>query len=151
MRTLLSLLVLVGSGIAAGVLFSVALSVVPAFLALAPDRYVEVHKLIGRRYDRVMPAVVLASFVIDGVLAALPSPAVARILFGAAALLTIGVSLVSQFGNVPINRAVKRLDGPGVPTGWSDPRRRWRALHLVRTWLAVLALIITAAAVLSGR
>ena len=47
LRTLLGVLVIIASGTVAGVLFSVALSVVPAFRALPADRYIEVHKLIG--------------------------------------------------------------------------------------------------------
>jgi hypothetical protein len=61
--------VLIGSGLTAGVLFSVAISVVPAFIGVSPQRYVEMHKLIGRRYDRVMPPMVLTWTLLDVVLA----------------------------------------------------------------------------------
>jgi hypothetical protein len=173
---LLGVAVLVASGTAAGVLFSVALAVVPAFVDLPAERYVEVHKLIGRRYDRVMPPMVITYTLIDVVLAAgvgsgtgwgvgsgvgvgvgagvgagLVTGPAGRVLFGIAAALGAGVSLVSQFGNVPINRRVKRMPPGPVPAGWPDPRARWRALNLVRTTFAVLGLAVNAAALLLTR
>jgi uncharacterized membrane protein len=146
----LGVAVLVGSGTTAGVLFSVALSVVPAFIGLPAERYVEVHKLIGRRYDRIMPPMVLTCVVLDAILAARATGS-ARSLFVTAALLGAGVSLVSQLGNVPINRRVKRLPAGPVPADWSDPRARWRALNLLRTAFAVLGLIVNACALVLAR
>jgi uncharacterized membrane protein len=140
--------VLVGSGLTAGVLFCVALSVVPAFLSVSPQRYVEMHKLIGRRFDHVMPPMVVTWTVLDVVLAAGAATTPSRWLFVSAAVCGVGVAAVSQLGNVPINRRVKRLPAHPVPTDWVDPRARWRALHLVRTSLAVLALTVNALALL---
>jgi uncharacterized membrane protein len=151
MTAVLSVTVLVGSGIVAGVLFAVALSVVPAFLAMPPDRYVQTHKLVGRYFDRVMPPLVITCTVVDVVLAASSAASSARSLFGVAAALQVGVSLVSQFGNVPINRTVKRLSPADIPSGWVDPRPRWRAWHLARTSLAVLAIAANACAVVFTR
>jgi uncharacterized membrane protein len=142
---------LVASGTVAGVLFSVALSIVPAFVALPPDRYIEVHKLIGRRYDRVMPPLMLTSVVLDAVLATTVADGVGPALFASAAVLGCGVAGVSQFGNVPLNRRVKSIPAGGLPTDWVDPRARWRAFHLIRTGLAVLALVANASALLLAR
>ena len=136
---------LVGSGLTAGVLFSVALSIVPAFNSVPPERYVELHRLIGRRYDRVMPPTVLTWTLLDGVLAAGTGGGV-RQLFALAGVLGCGVAAVSQFGNVPINRRVKRMASGPVPDDWADPRPRWRVLNLVRTYLAVLGLAANAGA-----
>jgi uncharacterized membrane protein len=148
---LLGVPLLVASGTVAGVLFAVALSVVPAFLDLPPDRYIEVHKLIGRRFDHVMPPLVVASAVLDVVLAATTASTTCRGLFVSAAVLGSGVAAVSQFGNVPLNRRVKSIPAGCVPTDWDDPRARWRALHLVRTSLAVLALVANSGALLLAR
>lgn len=148
---LVTLAVLVFSGVTAGVLFCVALSVVPAFLALPPDRYVQTHRLIGRRFDHVMPPMVVASTLCDLVLALNATDATHRLLFGAGALLQLGVSVVSQFGNVPINRRVKSLSPDAIPAGWRDPRRRWRGWHLLRTSFALLALVANAAAIVLAR
>jgi len=151
MTVTLGVIVVLTSGTAAGVLFSVALSVVPAFLALAPDRYVEMHKLVGRRYDRVMPPTVAIAVAADVILAVASSGPAVRILFACAALLGGGVMAVSQFGNVPINRQVKSMAPGAVPPGWRDPRPRWRALNLTRTSFALLALTANACALAASR
>lgn len=135
-----------GSGVVAGVLFAVALSVLPALAAMSPERYVYTHQMLGRRWDPTMPIIVLGSLVIDLVLGVLaPTPPV-RVLFLAAAVLLVGVSVVSHFGNVPINRRVRHLDPERVPVGWHDPRPLWRRWHLVRTVLALLALTVNTVA-----
>jgi len=142
----LGVAVLLGSGLTAGVLFSVALSVVPAFLGVPPERYVEMHKLIGRRYDHVMPPMVATWTVLDVVLAVGAGTTAGRALFALAAALGCGVAAVSQLGNVPINRRVKALPAGPVPVDWDDPRTRWRVLNLLRTYLAVFALVANASA-----
>lgn len=143
---MLGVIVLTGSGLTAGVLYAVALSVVPAFRALPPQRYVEIHKLIGRRFDHVMPPMVLTWTALDVVLAVLTPDPAGRILFLTAAAAGCGVAAVSQLGNVPINRQVKSLPAGPVPADWDDPRARWRVLNLIRTCLAVLALVANAIA-----
>ena len=49
--TVLGVLAVLGSGVVAGVLFAVALSVLPALFAMPMDRYAYAHKLIGRNWD----------------------------------------------------------------------------------------------------
>ena len=138
---------LVGSGVVAGVLFAVALSVLPGLFAMPADRYVYAHKLIGRNWDPTMPAIVLSSASLDVVLAVLAQRSAQAHLFGVAAGLLVGVSIVSHFCNVPINRRVKSLDPQRIPAGWRDPRPVWRRWHTLRTGLAVAALAVNAAAV----
>ncbi|WP_030019033.1 DUF1772 domain-containing protein [Streptomyces monomycini] len=138
---------LLGSGITAGVLFAVALSVLPALFAMDTGTYVYAHQLLGRNWDPTMPAIVLGSALADGVLAAL-ADGTARLLFVLATTLLVGVSAVSHLCNVPINRRVKAVTDPAaLPPDWQDPRPLWRRWHLLRTGLAVLALAVTAAAV----
>ncbi|MEU4831061.1 DUF1772 domain-containing protein [Streptosporangium sp. NPDC023615] len=146
---LLSIAALVGSGIVAGVLFAVSLSVLPALLAMPADRYVYTHQLVGRRWDPTMPILVLSSVVVDVVLAVLTRAGPA-LLFATAAVLLLGVSVVSHFCNVPLNRAVKSLDPDEVPPDWRDPRPLWRRWHLLRTALAVLGVTVNAVAVVLG-
>ncbi|RSD19450.1 DUF1772 domain-containing protein [Amycolatopsis eburnea] len=141
---LLSVAVLAGSGVVAGVLFAVALSVLPALIAMPADRYVYAHQLIGRRWDPTMPVIVLSSTAIDVVLVFLADSRNA--LFAIAAVLLLAVSVVSHFCNVPINRVVKELDPERIPAGWRDPRPLWRRFHLLRTTLALLAVLVNAAA-----
>ncbi|HKN56753.1 MAG TPA: DUF1772 domain-containing protein [Amycolatopsis sp.] len=144
MVAVLEILALAGSGITAGVLFCVALSVVPAFRLMAPDQYVAAHRLLGKNYDPVMPLTVLSTAIVDVVLAFNRVP----VLFGLAAVLLLGVSGVSHLANVPINRSVKSLTE--IPSTWDDPRPKWRNWNLLRTGLAVTALLVNATAVATG-
>lgn len=143
----ISVVVLLGSGITAGVLFAVALSVSPAMIAMRPDRYVEAHKLLGKNWDPTMPLVVLSSCLLDVLLTVLTLPSVSGILFGAAAVVLLGVSGVSHLANVPINKRVRTLDPERIPADWPDPRGLWRNWNLLRTVLAVLALTLNGTAV----
>lgn len=147
----LNILALLGSGITAGVLFCVALSIVPTFSRLPAHDYVKVHRLIGRNYDPTMPIAVLSSTAIDAALAIVEQRPASQALFALAAVLLLGVSTVSHLANVPLNRAVKSMpDGP-VPADWPDPRRRWRNWNLLRTGCALTALVLNAAAVVLAR
>ncbi|WP_006602391.1 anthrone oxygenase family protein [Streptomyces auratus] len=137
--------VCVTSGLVAGVLFAVALSVLPALDAMPPDRYVHAHQLLGRHWDPTMPVVVLGSFAADTALAATPAGGRGWPVFAAAAVLLLLVSVVSHFGNVPINRRVKGIDPEAIPPDWRDPRPLWRRWHLARTVLAVVAAALNAA------
>ncbi|MFE0155606.1 DUF1772 domain-containing protein [Nonomuraea sp. NPDC059007] len=137
---------LVGSGAVAGVLFAVALSTVPALMAMPPGRYIYAHKLLGRNWDPTMPVIVLASTAADlGLLGAAPPNT--RVLFGAAAACLVGVSVVSHLCNVPINRQMRLLDPEAIPEDWVDPRPVWRRWHLLRTAMAMAALVLNSVAV----
>jgi uncharacterized membrane protein len=139
--TVLGVLAVLGSGVVAGVLFAVALSVLPALFAMPMDRYVYAHKLIGRNWDPTMPIVVLTSTAIDVALVFLAPDSRARTLFVIAAVLLLAVSGVSHLANVPINRRVKAVDPDRIPADWTDPRPLWRRWHFLRTALAVVALL----------
>lgn len=147
--SLLGVLALLGSGVVSGVMFAVALSVVPALLAMPPGDYVYTHELIGRNWDPTLPIIVLSSLAVDVVLAVL-APAGTTWLFAAAAVLLLGVSVVSHFCNVPINRQVKTVDPEHVPADWHDPRPLWQRYHTLRTVLAILALLVNAIAVVAS-
>lgn len=135
MRDLLNVLVLVGSGVTAGVLFCVALSLVPGFRSLPYDEYVTAHIVFGRNFDKVMPPVVVVTVVGMAGLLILTEPTV---LIVAALAAQILVSVVSQFGNVPINRRVKS----GRGSADDDPRAAWRRWHLLRLAAAISALVL---------
>jgi uncharacterized membrane protein len=130
---------LIGSGLLAGTLFGVAVGVVPAFASVSAERYVSLHRVVGAGFDRVMPRIVAATTVLD-VTAAFGATAEVRGLLLTAAVLQVGVALVSQLGNVPINRVVRSLPEGALPAGWSDPRGRWRRFHLLRTSFALAGL-----------
>ncbi|WMX44581.1 DUF1772 domain-containing protein [Streptomyces roseicoloratus] len=146
MTEVLAVAAVLGSGVTAGVLFAVALSVLPALFAMDNGTYVHAHQLLGRNWDPTMPVIVLSSTLADGVLAVAADGA-ARPLFAAAAVLLLGVSGVSHLCNVPINRRVKAITDPAViPPDWQDPRPLWRRWHYLRTALAVVALVLNGAA-----
>jgi uncharacterized membrane protein len=142
----LSVLVMIGSGIVAGVLFAVALSVMPALMAMTPTQYVYTHKLLGRRYDRIMPFIVSGCILADIALA-ISSANPAAALFALAATCMAGVALISQTQNVPINRRVKSTEPEDIGTSWEDPRFQWRNWHFVRTCFAIAGCMLTAVAV----
>ncbi|HET9141288.1 DUF1772 domain-containing protein [Actinophytocola sp.] len=142
----LAVLVVVTSGVVAGVLFGFAVSVLPAFFVMPTGRYIYSAELIGRNWDPMMPIIVLTSLAVDIVLAVLGPPGVPLTLFVLGALLLAGVSVVSHWCNVPINRAVKKVDPENIPADWHDPRPLWRRFHYLRTALAVLAVAVNATA-----
>lgn len=141
-EALLSSLVLSGTGIVAGIFVAVAVSVGPAMSAMGRADYLRAHSLLGRGYHPLMPLLVNA-VMLSGFVLTWSEPGAAAVLYLSGALLLIGVQAVSHLGNVPINRSLAALaaDGP-----WEDPRPRWRAWHLLRTTLALLALAADTAA-----
>jgi hypothetical protein len=142
MTAWLSALALAGSGLTAGVLLAVAISLVPVFLSLPSADYVRAHKVAGRYFDRFMPGLVSVTVLAEVALVVRTG----HVLFAVAAATLFGVSLISQFGNVPVNRVVKALPD-GEPSGdWHDPRRRWQRLHWYRTGFAMAGLLLTVAA-----
>lgn len=145
--TILQVAVLLGTGVAAGVLFAVALSVLPALFAMPAGRYVETHRLIGQHWDPTMPVIVMGTTVLQFVLVVLDDSTTSRLLFAIAGLLLAGVSTVSHLCNVPINRVVKKTDPSHIPPDWHDPRPLWRRWHTLRTSLAFAALVATAVGV----
>jgi uncharacterized membrane protein len=148
MTAALGLLALLGSGVTAGVLFAVALSVLPALFAMPTSTYVYAHQLLGRNWDPTMPAIVLGSTLAD-VLWAVFGGGAHRAPAAVAAVLLLGVSAVSHLCNVPINRRVKAVADPQqLPADWTDPRPLWRRWHLLRTALAAAALLLNGYAAL---
>ena len=143
---LFALVSLTGTGIVAGVFFAVAVSVVPALAAMSPRDYVLTHQLLGPGYHPWMPVIVTLALLAD-VVAVVVTGGAQRWLFAVSALMLVGVQVVSQFGNVPINRVVGRMVPDDLPPDWTDPRPSWRSWHLVRSAFALTALILTSLAV----
>ncbi|GAA3732075.1 putative membrane protein [Spinactinospora alkalitolerans] len=144
----LSLVSVLGTGIVAGVFFAVAVSVLPALAAMEPGRYIVTHRALGKGYHPHMPLIVTVALLADATLVFLAPVPAARLLFAVAGVCLVGVQVVSQFGNVPINRRVGRTPTDPVPEEWDDPRPLWRRWHTLRTVFAVLALLATGCAIL---
>ncbi|GAA3072922.1 DUF1772 domain-containing protein [Streptomyces olivoverticillatus] len=147
---LVSVVVLLGSGIVAGVFFAVAVSVLPALAAMSPDRYLHTHQLLGKGYHPAMPLLVNATLLADIALAVLVGPGTARALLIATAVGIVVVEAVSHLCNAPINKEVGRTSAQAPPADWRDPRPRWRRWHMVRTAAALLVLVLNSYAVTLG-
>ncbi|MGJ6967146.1 anthrone oxygenase family protein [Streptosporangium sp. G11] len=139
-------LVLLGNGLAAGIMLSTVIGVVPWMLAQPYDRYVGAIRFMWPRYDPFMPIVNALTCVLDIVLIFVAPTAASRALFGTAAGLLLVVMAISVVKNVPINRYVTSLDPEDRPADWEerDPRVRWRNWNLIRTVLALVAFGVNA-------
>jgi uncharacterized membrane protein len=140
---------LTATGIVSGVFFAIAVSVLPTLFAMPPGQYVTAHRLLGRGYHPVMPLLVLGGLLADVTLAVVAGTGSVRSLAIAGAVSLVGVQLVSQFGNVPLNKVVHGTDPDAISADWADPRPAWRSWHLLRTGFAITAMTIAAAAVVA--
>ncbi|MEU7834273.1 MULTISPECIES: DUF1772 domain-containing protein [unclassified Nonomuraea] len=137
---------LLGNGLAAGDMFCTAVGLAPLMLTLPYGGYVRLVQFLWPRYDPAVPAINLATLLLDLVMAVMTGQPVPRLLFGAAAALIGAVIVISVAKAVPINRYVMALDPEACPADWGerDPRLRWRNWNLVRTVLMVAALAANA-------
>ncbi|MCO6011011.1 DUF1772 domain-containing protein [Actinoallomurus purpureus] len=143
----LEVLVLVSAGLVTGVLVTGAVALVPCFRALPPDRYVEVHQLLDRRIDPMMPILVVISSALALILTFVAGGTTRSLLFAVGSILMAGVAVVSVSTAVPLlRRHVRKVDPADLPADWYDLRRPWRAWHLIRTLLAVASLLAIASA-----
>lgn len=143
----LTVLALLATGVAAGIMAEVVLAGIPVFAHMTPQRYVWTHQRLDRRYEPTMPLLVLGAMVASGVLAGTVGSATGRWLHGTAAVALLGTALVSQFAAVPLLRKqVRDVDSEALPADWRDPRPVWKRWHQLRTVLALVALAVTALA-----
>jgi uncharacterized membrane protein len=142
-------LALLGSGFAAGGLMISALGGAPLLLILPTDQYVPIHKFLVTRFDPFMPISLCGALIADAILAFTAATGAGRALTGTAAVLLVIAVVVSLTKNVPINKWVARLDPSALPENFEhlDPRVRWRNWNLVRTALAVTALLVNVSTV----
>jgi uncharacterized membrane protein len=133
-------------GLVAGTFFAIAVSVFPTLVAMQPTQYLWTHRMLGKGYHPVMPLMVSSVVVADVLLAVLATGASRRAAFAAAAACALCVSVVSQFGNVPLNKAVAQAQAEGVSDAWADPRPSWQSWHRLRLAASLLALLLSAAA-----
>ncbi|MGW5779958.1 anthrone oxygenase family protein [Streptomyces sp. NPDC003863] len=141
MTAVLAPLVVLLSGLGAGVLLGTQLGGWPLLAALPPDRYVHAHAFFATRYDPVMPICLLGTLVGDLVLAVDGRQPAARLLYLAAALLAAATVTISLVKNVPINRWIQGVDPGRLPENFDevDPRPVWGPWNRRRSALAILA------------
>lgn len=141
MIAVLAPLVLLTSGLAAGVLTGTVLGGAPLLMALPTERYVHAHGFFATRYDPFMPVCLVLTFVVDVALGFLAEDAAAAAMFVVAGLLAASVATISLLKNAPVNRWMATLDPERLPSDFKDPRREWVAWNKLRTGLAVAALL----------
>jgi len=135
--------ILVTSGIFNGGLVLVAAAVVPTFRSLPAGAYVQVHQLLDRYIQRYMPA--LAGLTMLAALVPMWRQPGVRTALAAGVLLTASVSVISHFGNRPLNKRVQSWRPEAPPPEVVGLQGRWSRLHLLRTIAGVLALAVFAA------
>jgi len=140
------------NGVAAGIMLSTVVGIVPMMLTQPYGPYVRTVQFLWPRYDPLMPILNGAALVLAVLSAATAGDVPARPVLAVAAALLAGVMAISVTKNVPVNRFVGGLDPARPPADWArlDPRQRWRRWNLIRTALATLAFVtnVTATALL---
>ncbi|WP_216215917.1 anthrone oxygenase family protein [Amycolatopsis aidingensis] len=141
MSTVLIPVVLLASGLAAGVLLATQLGGWPLLRGLPAADYVRAHAFFSTRYDPWMPICLVTTFLGDLVLALSTGNGVARVFFAAAALLAVCTGVISVLKNVPVNRWVRTLDPDSLPRDFHriDPRTGWGSWNRRRSVLGILA------------
>jgi uncharacterized membrane protein len=74
-----------------------------------------------------------------------------RTLFGAAAVLTVGIIAITLALQVPINKTVQSWTAGAAPTNWTALRDRWLRNHLVRTIVTATAFVCATIAIVGSR
>jgi uncharacterized membrane protein len=141
------------NGVAAGIMLSTVVGIVPMMLTLPYRGYVETVQYLWPRYDPLMPILNGSALVLGVVSAIAVGDVPARPVLATAAVLLACVMAISIGKNVPVNRFVSRLDPARQPADWIrlDPRQRWQRWNRIRTGLALLAFFtnVTATALLT--
>jgi uncharacterized membrane protein len=145
LTNVLTVAVILCSGLIAGVFFDVALAMLPAFFAMPAGQFIDTNNRLGKGYHPTMPILCSATVLANLWLALLTAPPY-RQLYLTATLLLFGTQFVSEFGNMRINRRLLKTDHTDLPADWSDPRRRWGGFHLLRTALAICAVALNGTA-----
>lgn len=129
------------NGVAAGIMLSTVIGIVPMMVAQPYTGYVRMVKFMWPRYDPLMPALNGTALVLAVTAAVLAGGSPARPALVVAAALLATVMAISITRNVPVNKFVSGLDPEAEPRDWGriDPRARWRRWNTTRTTIALLA------------
>lgn len=141
--TLLASAFLLFTGLLAGTLFTVHMAIVPALAVLTGPRWVQVHTLLDKRFDPMMPNINKISLVVCAVLVFLADGTSTKIWFALGGLCTVGVAVVSEAFNVRMNHHVSKWNPDAPPPEWLGLRSRWASANLVRTLIAIAGFACT--------
>ena len=139
LKTSVTLIATLGSGLLAGMLIEAALSA-KAANSLSEGCWVSRFQLEDRLFSRVMPALMLSAF-LALIAASVLRRGQARLLFGTGALFLLVVLSVSVALQVPLNKQVQAWTPSSVPAGWQQIRDLWFCRHVLRTVFAAIGFV----------
>lgn len=131
-------------GISCGIMLATVIGIFPMMQRMSYTQYTASVQFLWPRFDPVMPILNISVTLVYMALSFAPGRALTRVLFGTSVALLLVVIVISVAKNVPINKAVKAMNPHTRPDRWADvdPRAQWRKWNLIRTLLAVTALLI---------
>lgn len=135
---LLKALAVFSTGLLAGAFGYGAATLVPAFNSVPIGMRLDFHAELMKTNGITMQATMAVSALSDLALAASVHGR-ARLLAGAAGLLTVSSFLITRFGNVPINGRIKQWAATAPPPDHAEFLRRWELFNDARTVTAALA------------
>ncbi|MGW2850005.1 DUF1772 domain-containing protein [Streptomyces sp. NPDC001274] len=138
---LLQGLALLAPGLLAGAFGYGAANLVPTFDAVPLDMRLSFHAELMKTNGITMQAAMAVSTSASLALAALTRDR-ARVIAGAAGLLTLASFLVTRLGNVPINGRIKEWAVGSPPADHAEILRRWELFNDLRTFTALTAFVL---------
>lgn len=136
------------NGVAAGIMLSTVVGIVPMMLVQPYRGYVKTVQFLWPRYDPLMPILNGSALLLSGFSAVAAGAVPARPVLALAAVILAVVMAISITRNVPVNRFVSSLDPGQQPADWAalDPRPRWQRWNTIRTTLAAIAFLLNVCA-----
>lgn len=124
-----------------GGLFFVNMAVAPTFSALSTDRYAELHHILDKYSDPLMPILTFGTAML-----ALPElffsqPAWQFISRLCGIMCILGVAVTSILVHGPVNRRIRTWKPESQLEQLDEMRERWVAGHRFRTVLALVGLL----------
>jgi uncharacterized membrane protein len=133
-----------------GTMFGIWVGFNPA--SLSASAYVEQQQNAIRSLNTLLPAMGAACILLTVALAVLSKgDSRSRYLLVAAAVLMVAAGLVTRFGNQPINAVVMTWSAQAPAENWVQLRDAWWQWHIVRSLAGIVALALTALAVLGAK
>jgi uncharacterized membrane protein len=134
------------SGLLAGNELATLIAFHPALNRLPLRSQVEAERALTDLLGRIMP-VYMSGTLAAAIAAAFASAGRQDFVFALGAALALGVMLaITLTQNLPLNKRTVEFPLDGGEREWSDIRRRWERLHVVRVVLDVSAFAFMAAA-----
>ncbi|MFB7588932.1 anthrone oxygenase family protein [Streptomyces sp. NPDC056169] len=134
-------LALLATGLLTGAFGYGAANLVPTFNAVPLDMRLSFHAELMKMNGITMQAAMAVSTLSALTLAVLTRGR-ARLMAGAAALLTLASFLITRLGNVPINGRIKEWALTAAPADHAEILRRWELFNNLRTLTALAAFVL---------